>query len=265
MKKTTYRISVERVRGDEGSHIFYYLELPRAFWRFSDTKQQRFALRVLEGVEDFLKSENVKSSLRHDPRLFICAGERRCIINGAQGKTRYPSPERCRQLWKNCKPLLRVLSWAYEPVHEEGNAGRGGGWFDVYTTAFGLGEQVDEGYSVLSKSPIKIACELFPEVGQVFERLGLPIWIPTESEFATSQFFSPQEVAKGYKEFLLKQAGLQAEIERKGGVATRVFYTNEQVLSHEFAYNMAVEAGWDGSGFVVLMPNEAGDNVEGVK
>ena len=265
MKKTTYGISVERVRGDEGSHIFYYLELPRAFWRFSDTKQQRFALKALEWVEDFLKRENVQSSLRHDPRLFICAGERRCISNGAQGKTRYPSPERCRQLWKNCKPLLRVLSWAYEPVHEEGNAGRGGGWFDVYTTAFGLGEQVDEGYSVVSKSPMQIAGELFPDEEHVFKRLGTPVWIPTESELAKSQILSPQEFAYAYKDFLLQQAGLQAEIERRGGVATRVFYTDDQLSSYPISHLMAVEAGWDGSGFVVLMPNKAGDNVEGVK
>ena len=264
MKETRCGFFVETVRATEGGHTFYYLEIPNAFWGFSGRKQRSFGVEAAKWVKDFLKRENVQSSLRHDPRFFICAGER-CIMNGVQTKNRHPSPERCRQLWKNCKPLLRVLSWAYEPVHEEGNAGRGGGWFDVYTTAFGLGEQVDEGYSVLSKSPIKIACELFPEVGQVFERLGLPIWIPTESEFATSQFFSPQEVAKGYKEFLLKQAGVQAEIERRGGVATRVFYTDEQVRSNEFAYNMAVEAGWDGSGFVVLIPNEAGDNVEGVK
>ena len=262
MKETRCGFFVETVRATEEGHTFYYLEIPNAFWGFSGRKQRAFGVEAAKWVKDFLKRENVQSSLRNDPRFFICAGER-CLVEGAPEKTRYPSPERCRQLWKNCKPLLRVLSWAYEPVHEEGNGGRGCGWCEVYVEAFG--EPISGGGSRLSKSPLEIACELFPEDEQVYERLGVPIWIPTESEFATSQALSPQEVAKGYKQFLLQQAGLQAEIERKGGVATRVFYTDEQVLSKQFAYNMAVEAGWDGSGHVVPIHDDAGDNVEGVR
>ena len=262
MKKRKCNIFVERVRADEGGHTFYYLELPRAFWGFSGRKQSAFAVEAAKWVKKLLKHENVQSSLRNDPRVFIQAGER-CLVEGAPGITRYPSPERCRQLWNNCKPLLRVLSWNYEAVREVGNTGRGGGWFDVYS--LGFGKQISDHETDISKSPLEIAHELFPENEQVFERLGVPIWIPTESEFATSQALSPQEVANGYKQFLLQQAGLQAEIERKGGVATRVFYTDEQVLSKQFAYNMAVEAGWDGSGHVVPIHDDAGNNVEGVR
>ena len=243
MKETRCESFIETVRANEGGHTFYYLEIPNAFWGFSGRKQRSFGFEAAKWVKDFLKRENVQSSLRHDPRFFICSDER-CIVEGFPDKTRYPSPERCRPLWENCKPLLRVLSWAAFAVPGEGNDGRGCGWCEVYAQAFG--DPISGGGFMVSKSTLEVARELFPEDEQVFERLGVPIWIPTESEFATSQALSPQEVAKGYKQFLLQQAGLQAEIERKGGVATRVFYTDEQVLSKQFAYNMAVEAGWDG-------------------
>ena len=281
--KSLLNTGFQRVAFSDHSPV-YFIQLPERFWVLKNKAQTDYSKKIANTLPGLMMDENGDRTSTVEKRSFS-------IFNGVNPETKtgiHLPPDRCRQLWKSGKPLLRELERCFP------DTSFGGGWLETYVTAYG--KQHAEHYFALDATPLDVAFKLFPTRYHVYAKLGIPLWMPPENDWEATRGYleqlpneirwqaSPGGIPKTYADFVRQQSEHQLEGERRGLKVTWVEWTVEQrnrfpeaaneMLSHPRSFvdfpSMAlmIDAGWHENPF--CFPNEGKgyeriSTVEGVK